>query len=108
MGLTSRGFYLYWATNFLEIRCSITLLKYQKSCPVFVSTLALSDHVSQVTKLTRVHIRDLYRICLDLNTSVPQANALVCSQCDYCNSMYASQILSSEDCIISKTHSAGL
>ena len=50
----------------------------------------ISDHVSQVIKSTRVHTRDLYRICdlLDLNTSVLLANALVSSRLDYCNPLF--------------------
>ena len=41
---------------------------------------------------TRVHARDLYRICplLDLKTSVLLANALVSSRLDYCNSLFLS------------------
>ena len=48
--------------------------------------------MSQVIKSTRVHARDLYRICplLDLNTSVLLANALVSSSLDYCNSLFLS------------------
>ena len=44
----------------------------------------------QVFKSTRVHVRDLYRICalLDLNTSVLLANAVVSSRLDYCNSLF--------------------
>ena len=57
-----------------------------------VSNFSFSDHVSQVIKSTRVHARDLYRICpiLDLNTSVLLANALVSSRLDYCNSLFLS------------------
>ena len=56
---------------------------------VFDSNFNFSNHVSQVIKSTRVHARDLYRIrpCLDLNTSVLLANALVSSRLDYCNSL---------------------
>ena len=63
---------------------------------VFDSNFSLSDHVSQVIKSTRVHARDLYRICplldlnLDINTSVLLANALVSSKLDYCNSLFLS------------------
>ena len=59
---------------------------------VFDSNFSISDHVSQVIKSTRVHARDLYRICplLDLNTSVLLANALVSSKLDYCNSLFLS------------------
>ena len=59
---------------------------------VFDSNFSFSDHVSQVIKSTRVHVRDLYRICplLDLNTSVLLANALVSSRLDYCNSLFLS------------------
>ena len=59
---------------------------------VFDSNFNLSNHVSQVIKSTRVHARDLYRICplLDLNTSVLLANALVSSRLDYCNSLFLS------------------
>ena len=60
---------------------------------VFDSSFSFSDHVSQVIKSTRVHVRDLYRICplLDLNTSVLLANALVSSRLDYCNSLFLSR-----------------
>ena len=59
---------------------------------VFDSNFSFSDHVSQVIKSTRVHARDLYRICplLDLNTSVLLANAVVSSRLDYCNSLFLS------------------
>ena len=59
---------------------------------VFDSNFNFSNHVSQVIKSTRVHARDLYRICplLDLNTSVLLANALVSSRLDYCNSLFLS------------------
>ena len=59
---------------------------------VFHSNFSFSDHVSQVIKSTRVHARDLYRICpiLDLNTSVLLANASVSSRLDYCNSLFLS------------------
>ena len=59
---------------------------------VFDSNFTFSDHVSQVIKSTRVHVRDLYRICplLDLKTSVLLANALVSSRLDYCNSLFLS------------------
>ena len=48
--------------------------------------------MSQVIKYTRVHARDLYRICplLDLNISVLLANALVSTRLDYCNSLFLS------------------
>ena len=56
----------------------------------FDSNFTFSDHVSQVIKSTRVHARDLYRICplLDLKISVFLANALVSSRLDYCNSLF--------------------
>ena len=59
---------------------------------VFDYNFSFSDHVSQVIKSTRVHARDLYRICplLDLNTSVLLTNALVSSRLDYCNSLFLS------------------
>ena len=59
---------------------------------VFDSNFSFSDHVSQVIKSTRVHVRDLYRIrpLLDLNTSVLLANAMVSSRLDYCNSLFLS------------------
>ena len=59
---------------------------------VIDSHFNLSNHVSQVIKSTRVHVRDLYRICplLDLNTSVLVANALVSSRLDYCNLLFLS------------------
>ena len=59
---------------------------------VFDSNFALSDHVSQVIKSTRVHARDLYRIrpLLDLKKSVLLAIALVSSRLDYCNSLFVS------------------
>ena len=59
---------------------------------VFDSNFNFSNHVLQVIKSTRVHARDLYRICplLDLNTSVLLANALVSSRLDYCNSLFLS------------------
>ena len=59
---------------------------------VFNSSFSFSDHVSQVIKSTRVHARDLYRICplLDLSTSVLLANALVGSRLDYCNFLFLS------------------
>ena len=63
---------------------------------VFDPNLTLTDHISQVIKSTRFHIRDLYRIrhLLDLNTAILLANALVSSQIDYCNSLFASLTLS--------------
>ena len=59
---------------------------------VFKSNFTLSDHVSQIIKSTRVHARDLYRICplLDLKTSVLLANALASSRLDYYNSVFVS------------------
>ena len=59
---------------------------------VFDSNFNFSNHMSQVIKSTRVHARDLYRICplLDLNTSVLLANALVSSRLDYCNLLFLS------------------
>ena len=44
---------------------------------VISHNFTLSDHLIKVIKSTRVHTRDLYRICslLDLNTSVLLANA---------------------------------
>ena len=59
---------------------------------VFDSNFTFCDHVSQVIKSSRVHARDLYRICplLDLKTSVLLANALVSSRLDYCNSLFLS------------------
>ena len=59
---------------------------------VFDSNFTFSNHVSQVTKSTRVQARDLYRILslLDLNTSVLLANALVSSRLEYCNSLFLS------------------
>ena len=55
---------------------------------VFDSNFNFSNHVSQVMKSTRVHAKDLYRICVlvDLKTSVLLANALVSIRLDYCNS----------------------
>ena len=49
---------------------------------VFVNNFNLSNHVSQVIKSTRVHVRDLYRIrsLLDLNITVLLVNALVSSR----------------------------
>ena len=66
--------------------------KLSKQCIVFDSNFNFSNHVSQVIKSTRVHVRDLYRIRphLDLNTSVLLANALVSSRLDYCNSLFLS------------------
>ena len=59
---------------------------------VFDFNFSFSDHVSQVIKSTRVHVRDLYKIgpLLDLNTSVLLANALVSSRLDYCKSLFLS------------------
>ena len=59
---------------------------------VFNSNFNLTNHVSQIIKSTRVHARNLYRICplLDLNTSVLLANALVSSRLDYYNSLFLS------------------
>ena len=56
------------------------------------SNFTFSNHVSQVTKSTRVQARDLYRIrpLLDLNTPVLLLNALVSSRLDYCNSLFVS------------------
>ena len=63
---------------------------------VFDPNLTLTDHISQVIKSTRFHIRDLYRIrhLLDLNTAILLANALISSRIDYCNSLFASLTLS--------------
>ena len=63
---------------------------------VFDPNLTLTDHISQVIKSTRFHIRDLYRIrhLLDLNTAILLVNALVSSRIDYCNSLSASLTLS--------------
>ena len=57
---------------------------------VFDSNFSFSDHMSQVIKSTRVHARDLYRICplLDLNTSVHLANASVSSRLDTANPFF--------------------
>ena len=59
---------------------------------VFDSNFTFSDLVSQVIKSTRVHARDLYRICslLDLKTSVLLANALGSSRLYYCNFLFLS------------------
>ena len=58
---------------------------------VFNSNFNFSNHVSQVIKSTRVHVRDLYRIRpLDPNKSVLVANALVSSRLDYCNTLFLS------------------
>ena len=59
---------------------------------VFDSNFNFSNHVSQVIKSTRVHARNLYRICplLDLITSVLLVNTLVSSRLDYCNSLFLS------------------
>ena len=61
-----------------------------------------SDHVSQVIKSTRVHVRDLYRIrpLLDLKTSVLLANALVSSILDNCKSLF----LSLTDFVLRRLH----
>ena len=63
---------------------------------VFDPNLTLTDHISQVIKSTRFHIRDLYRIrhLLDINTAILLANALISSRIDYCNSLFASLTLS--------------
>ena len=57
---------------------------------VFDSNFNFSNHMSQVIQSTRVHARDLYRICplLDLNTSVLLANVLMSSRLDYCKSLF--------------------
>ena len=59
---------------------------------VFDSKFNFLNLVSQVKKSTRVHARDLYRICpfLELNTSVLLENALMSSRLDYCNSLFLS------------------
>ena len=59
---------------------------------MFDSNFNFSNHVSQVIKSNREHVRDLYRICslLDLNTSVLLVNALVSSRLDDCNSLFLS------------------
>ena len=59
---------------------------------VFDSNFNFSNHVSQVIKPTRVHVRDLYRIRphLNLNTSMLLANALVSSRLDCCNLLFLS------------------
>ena len=59
---------------------------------VFDMNFSFSDQVSQVLKSTRVHARDLYKICplLDLKTSVLLANALVSSRLDYWNPLFLS------------------
>ena len=59
---------------------------------MFDSNFNFSNHMSQVIKSTRVHVRNFYRIhsLLDLNTSVLLANALVSSRLDYCNSLFLS------------------
>ena len=59
---------------------------------VFNSNFTFSDHLSQAIKSTRVHARDLYRICplLYLRTAVLLANTLVSSRLDYCNSLFLS------------------
>ena len=61
---------------------------------VFDSNFSFSNHVSQIIKSTRAHVRDLYRIhpLLDLKTSILLANALVSSRFDYCNSLFLSLI----------------
>ena len=59
---------------------------------VFDSNFTFLDHVSQVIKSTRVHVRDLCRIrpLLDSKASVLLANALVSSRLDYCISLFLS------------------
>ena len=58
---------------------------------VLTCNLSLSDHASQVIKSTRIHERDVDRMCslMDLKTSV-LTNALVSSRLDYCNSLFVS------------------
>ena len=78
---------------------------------VFDSKFTLSDYVSQIISSTRVHARDIQRICLlpDLKTSVHLANALVSSRLDYCNSLFVSLTdFELRNCSWSKSQSAGL
>ena len=54
---------------------------------VLLPTMCLSDYVSHVKRLIRVHVKEFNRNChLVPNTSV----ALVSSRLDYCKSMFAS------------------
>ena len=59
---------------------------------MFDSNISHSDHVSHVIKSTRVHVRQLYRICtlLELKTSAILANALVNIRLDYYYSLFVS------------------
>ena len=76
---------------------------------VFGSNFTLPDLGAQAIKSTRVHARDIDKICplLDLKTSLLLANALKSSRLDYCNSLFISLTVF-ELRRLQQTHSAGL
>ena len=86
-----KQFYPFFPTNILGNQVTPSS-KVRNLEVYFYSNMTLSNHVSQVIKSTQIHIRDLYRIrhLLDFNTTILLANALVSSQLDYCNSLFAS------------------
>jgi hypothetical protein len=57
---------------------------------IFDSDLTFTSHISSLCRSSFYHIRQLRQIrsCLDTNSAVILANALVSSKLDYCNSLY--------------------
>lgn len=57
---------------------------------LFDTELTFHDHISNVTRSSFTHIRDLCRLrrFLSLSTATSLANALVSSRLDYCNSLF--------------------
>ena len=56
----------------------------------FDSELSFNQHISKICRSSFHHIRQLRQIrsCLDLNSSIVLASALVSSKLDYCNSLF--------------------
>ena len=57
---------------------------------LFDAELSFNKHISKLSQVAHMHIRQLRRIrpCLDLGSAVLLANALVSSRIDYCNSPF--------------------
>jgi hypothetical protein len=57
---------------------------------IFDSSLSFTKHISNVSRTSFYHIRQLRqaRSSLDTNSAIVLANALVSSKLDYCNSLY--------------------
>ena len=57
---------------------------------LFDAELSFNKHISKLSQVAHMHVRQLRRIrpCLDLGSAVLLANTLVSSRIDYCNSIF--------------------